>query len=130
MLEPDRDLLRSCCASAAWVALVSAAAPYRDLDELLATAHRAWLSLGRDDWCEALAAHPRAGAGVTELAELTARYERRLGTAYVVCALGRSEPELLALLRARLAAEPADELVTAAHEQWRITELGLRAAYG
>ena len=45
-------------------------------------------------------------------------------------AAGRSVTEMLALLRARLAAEPADELVTAAGEQWEITELRLRAVFG
>lgn len=72
-------------------------------------------------------------AGVSEADEATLEglrdgnvaYEERFGFLFIVCATGKSADEMLALLRARLANDPEDELRIAAAEQAKITHLRL-----
>ena len=66
----------------------------------------------------------------TALAAGNERYERRFGYTYVVCASGRTAPEMLVLLEERLAHDPAFELGVAAAEQRRITQLRLERMLG
>jgi allantoicase len=63
MAEPDAvsELLR-CCGSTRWARQMTAARPFADSVSLAATADIIWRSLGRSDWLEAFAAHPRIGA--------------------------------------------------------------------
>jgi len=151
--EAERRLLAR-CGSGRWARTMAAARPFADLAALLAAAEAAAEGLGRDDWLEAFAAHPRIGereaardtgaraavwsageqAGVDpaderlreRLAEGNRAYEERFGFLYIVCATGRTGDELRALLEKRLDNDPDDELRVAAGEQRRITELRLR----
>ncbi|MEM8865897.1 MAG: 2-oxo-4-hydroxy-4-carboxy-5-ureidoimidazoline decarboxylase [Planctomycetota bacterium] len=146
--------LERCCGSAAWVAAMQQAAPYRDDDHVLSRAESAWNSLSRDDWLEAFAAHPRIGdvdslrakysatkewatgeqAGVESasdqiierLATQNAAYEARFNHLFIVCATGKSADEMLGLLESRLHNSPEEELAIAAAEQLKITLLRLR----
>ena len=52
-------------------------------------------------------------------------YERKFGYIFIVCATGKSADEMLALLQARLANKPEDEILIAAGEQNKITRLRL-----
>ncbi len=125
--------------------------PYADRTALHAAAERCWGALSPAGWREAFAHHPRIGeaagprgsataawagaeqAGATgadaatlaALAEGNRAYEARFGHVFLVCATGRGAAEMLALLRARLANEPAAELRVAAAEQAKITRLRL-----
>jgi 5-hydroxyisourate hydrolase/2-oxo-4-hydroxy-4-carboxy-5-ureidoimidazoline decarboxylase len=65
-----------------------------------------------------------------ELARLNAAYLRKFGHIFIICASGRSAPEILAELRRRIERSPMEELRAAAGEQMAITELRLRAAVG
>lgn len=149
---PDRfeaDLL-ACCGARAWVAGMSAARPFADVEELVATADRVWDGLGRDDWLEAFAAHPRigerkdgdgkfarwsrgeqAGVAATEqdiLDELAARnheYYERNGFIFIVFASGKSAAQMLDILRARLGNDRDTEIVNAAAAQAKITRVRL-----
>src|SRR5438046_1115069 len=56
-----RAALERCCGARQWVDAVLAARPFASDVELLAAAERIWWGLGRADWLEALAAHPRIG---------------------------------------------------------------------
>ena len=126
-----------------------AARPFRDDAALFAEAERAWWALDERDWREAFAQHPRIGergdarsdaeqAGMREAAEAERRaiaegnraYERRFGHVFLICAAGRSAPELAEELKRRLANEPAAELRIAAREQARITRLRLEKLVG
>ena len=60
------------------------------------------------------------------LAEGNRAYEQRFGHIYIVCATGKTADEMLAILRARLANDPATELRNAAAEQAKITKLRLQ----
>lgn len=154
LAEPEaRAALERCCGSARWVDAMLAARPFADLEALHAAAGRAAEALGREDWLEAFAHHPRIGdvealrsrfastaawagaeqAGAAGAADATLRaladgnaaYEARFGYIFIVCATDKSADEMLALLRARLGNEPAAELAIAAGEQRRITRLRL-----
>ena len=69
---------------------------------------------------------PGASDAVLEaLRDLNLAYEERFGYIFIVCATGKSAEEMLALLKARLDHDPADELAVAAAEQAKITRLRL-----
>lgn len=137
------ELLR-CCGSRAWARQMAASRPFRDLAALRDAADRIGSRLGREDWLEAFAVHPRIGekgsrwseaeqAGarsadretLAALVEANRRYESRFDHIFIVCATGKSAAEMLDLLRARLDNDPETELRIAAEEQRKITNLRL-----
>ena len=117
--------------------------PYAGDVALRAAAEREWWALGREDWLEAFAAHPRIGQRASDgwareeqrgaaaatvetqraLAAANRAYEVRFGYLYLVCATGRGAEDLLADLRQRLVHDPERELRIAAGEQAKITAL-------
>jgi 2-oxo-4-hydroxy-4-carboxy-5-ureidoimidazoline decarboxylase len=149
-LTPDeaRAALTRCCGSARWVAGMLARRPFPSTAALCADAEATWTALGRDDFLEAFAHHPRIGAGnggesdawalqeqagardagaatQAALRQANEQYLRRFGHIFIVCATGKSATEMLQLLEARLGNDPARELTIAAAEQARITRLRL-----
>ena len=153
---PDeaRDLLRSCCGASAWVERMMARRPFASHDALMATARDEWFGLQRPDWLEAFGHHPKIGdrdslrqrfartahlsereqAGVDgasedvleALAAGNREYERRFGYIFIVCASGKPADAMLELLRRRLTNPPDVEILVAAGEQAKITELRLK----
>jgi 2-oxo-4-hydroxy-4-carboxy-5-ureidoimidazoline decarboxylase len=120
----------------------------RPYPSLAALRSRAAGALSDDDLTEALAGHPRIGqspasahsswsrseqSGVTgagdrlraELAAGNQAYEDRFGHIYLVCAAGRSAPELLGILRSRLANDPDTERQVMRGELIKINDLRL-----
>ena len=87
------------------------------------------------DLLEAFEANPVIGAqtGVEiavdslrdQLVEANALYETKFGFIFVVCTVDRSPDEILAICRARLGNSLETELMIAAEEQRKITEIGL-----
>ena len=142
-----RAALGRCCGARHWVDAMLAARPFGSDAELLATAERVWWGLGRADWLEAFAAHPRIGdrgrgttdwarreqAGADGAAEATLAalaqgnhaYEERFGHVFLISATGKTAEEMLGALRDRLTNDPATELRVAAEEQAKITRLRL-----
>lgn len=51
-----------CCGSSRWSSQMAAARPFADTGEMSAAADAIWWALGRTDWLEAFAAHPKIGA--------------------------------------------------------------------
>ncbi|MFJ5921700.1 2-oxo-4-hydroxy-4-carboxy-5-ureidoimidazoline decarboxylase [Kitasatospora sp. NPDC092948] len=146
--EPDRlrTILLEICASPAWAAAVAASRPWSDPAELLAANATATSRLSASDLDEALAGHARIGApkagdaasareqsgvrGVEppvlgELAAANAAYEAKFGRIFLICATGRTAPDLLAALRERLPHDAATEAETVREELRRINELRL-----
>jgi 2-oxo-4-hydroxy-4-carboxy-5-ureidoimidazoline decarboxylase len=140
-----RDALLACCRAGHWAAQVAGGRPYSSLAAVLTAAAEA---LTCDDVSEALAGHPRigqapaaghssfsrseqsgvAGAGDSVRASLAAGnedYEKRFGHIYLVCASGRSGPELLAILRSRLGNDPQTERQVVRDELIKINDLRL-----
>lgn len=154
-LPPDRAEaeLMKCCGCARWARDVCAQRPFADADALFASSDAAWRRMGRAEWLEAFGHHPRIGGAdalrekfaatrrwsqgeqskvaeasertIQALAQGNADYEKKFGHIFIVCASGKSAEEMLALLRARLANDPAQEIVVAAAEQGKITRLRL-----
>ena len=151
--EGARGELLRCCGCASWADAVLAARPFRDKNALLAASDAAWAKTGEADWREAFSHHPRIGgkdalrekfaatkawasgeqsgaaaateAVLGELAAGNARYEKKFGHIFIVCATGKSAAEMLDLLKSRLANGAAAELRLAAGEQNKITKIRL-----
>ena len=143
-----------CCGSSRWASRMTERRPFGSSDELAITARRIWQGLSHEDWKEAFSHHPKIGdvaslrekfattagwagreqAGVKDanesvlhqLAEGNLRYESKFGYIFIVCATGKSAGEMLAMLKARLDNDPSDEILIAAGEQEKITELRLK----
>jgi 2-oxo-4-hydroxy-4-carboxy-5-ureidoimidazoline decarboxylase len=140
--EEARARLLSCCGSRRWAETMSALRPFGSPAALREQAARVWDELSPEDWREAFAAHPKIGdrraaaaenseqagirassdAAIEELARLNAQYQSRFGYIFIVCATGKSGPEMLEILRARLCNDPESELREAARQQLAITQ--------
>ena len=146
-------LLRNCCAAETWVQGMLNARPFIDRDSLYAACRQLWPQLTEADWLQAFEAHPRIGnldslrkkyastrtlagdeqAGTRQADEDTLQrlstgnqaYLDKFGFIFIVCATGKSAPEMLELLEQRLCNTRAEELQNAAQEQAKITELRL-----
>ena len=60
------------------------------------------------------------------MAEANLDYERRFGRVFILCATGKSAPDVLDALNHRLRNDEAAELQEAAEEQRKITNLRLK----
>jgi allantoicase len=137
-------VLRTVCASTAWVEGMAAARPFASWEQMIETSNRIWFSLPPGEWLEACAAHPRIGdrkpgwssqeqAGTITAAAETMRaiaagnvaYEEKFGFVYLVCATGRSADEMRADLDRRLQNDRETELRNAAAEHAKITAIRL-----
>ncbi len=113
-----------------------------------------WWGLVESDWREAFNSHPRIGEENAQksatveslqwstreqetamradertkrwLADANRRYEANFGRIFIVCATGKSTPEILAILESRMTNDPTTELREAAEQQRQITQLRLR----
>ncbi|MGH3327156.1 MAG: 2-oxo-4-hydroxy-4-carboxy-5-ureidoimidazoline decarboxylase, partial [Streptomycetales bacterium] len=126
--------------------------PYAGLQAALDASDAASGSLTEHDLRDALEGHPRIGErtgertggaaprwsrqeqqGVEEAAadvvaalrDGNRRYEERFGHVFLICATGRSAPQILAELARRLDNDPRTELAEAAEEQRKIARLRL-----
>lgn len=152
--EAARGILARACGSSRWVERMLARRPFGRDAKLLSAARVEWFGLTEADWLEAFAHHPRIGdraslaarfpathdlsskeqAAVgaahadvlSELADANEEYFGRFGFIFIVCATGKTAPEMLQLLRDRLSNDRASELRIAAEEQARITALRLQ----
>jgi OHCU decarboxylase len=142
----------TCCGSTRWAREMARLRPFGSQADVHTSGAEVWLALDPADWDEAFRAHPRIGerkaapsqgaqaaawsaqeqsAAAVEgdvaaaLAAGNRAYEERFGRIYIVCATGKTAAEMLAILRARLANDPATELRAAAAEQAKITRLRL-----
>jgi len=150
--DAKAELLK-CCGCKRWASSMIAARPFDTVNAVFATADEIWWSLDRGDWLEAFRAHPRIGEKKAEaqqpqqaetwsaqeqtgvgkgrpdiraaLAEANLRYEQRFGFIFIVCAMGKSAEEILAILNHRLQNDPEFEIEVAAEEQGKITQLRL-----
>jgi 2-oxo-4-hydroxy-4-carboxy-5-ureidoimidazoline decarboxylase len=143
-----------CCGSRAWARGVVGRRPLADEPGLLAASDEAWNQLTEADWDEAFRSHPRIGdsraperadarstqwsaheqqgvaiaveAAKNALAEANRQYERRFGRIFIVCATGKTAPEILQILERRMHNDERTELREAAEQQRQITHLRLR----
>ncbi len=146
----EAELLK-CCGSGAWVKRMMPFVPADDMVELLEDAEEQWWKCGEADWKEAFSHHPKIGdlaslrekfastagwasgeqsgvntadeATLKALAEGNRLYEAKFGYIFIVCATGKTAPEMLAMLQERLPNSPEEEIKIAADEQNKITKL-------
>ena len=150
----EQELL-NCCGSLRWARTLAERRPFADDATLVHAANNLWFLLNEADWLEAFACHPRIGqseaghkashsfqaASAAEqsaaqatldtavrdrLAKGNHRYEQQNGFLYIVCAEGRTAPELLATLEARLLHDRCTELHEASRQQHAITRLRMQ----
>jgi 2-oxo-4-hydroxy-4-carboxy-5-ureidoimidazoline decarboxylase len=140
------EYLLVCCTSERWIHNVASGRPYGSVSEILARSDESVARLDRADLEQALAGHPRIGAGsvagssrqeqagvqgadqatLRALVEGNEAYEQRFGHVYLVCATGRGAGELLALLRERLGHDPGTEWGIVRRELGKINRIRLR----
>jgi 2-oxo-4-hydroxy-4-carboxy-5-ureidoimidazoline decarboxylase len=155
-VEAERAL-EKCCGTRAWIEKMLDLRPYRTREEIFSTASVVWKTLSTADWKEAFLHHPRIGGmdelrkkfgstatwaseeqkGVAsasesvlrDLADGNARYEKRYGHIFLVCATGKTASEMLSILDSRMKHSPEHELEIAAGEQEKITQLRLEKLF-
>jgi 2-oxo-4-hydroxy-4-carboxy-5-ureidoimidazoline decarboxylase len=151
-LDAAAAAILPCNGSSAWAAQMAALRPFATPFDLTCTADIVWRSLDEQAWQQAFDSHPRIGehkakaateaslamsANEQSAAQLTAdiqaelaaanrEYEAKFGRIFIVCATGKSAAEMLAILRSRLANDPATELREAVEQQRQITQIRLR----
>ena len=151
--EAEKEIL-PCCGSRSWARGITGRRPLADEAALLAASDEMWNSLSEDDWTEAFGSHPRIGEssaanssearpakwsaqeqrGVavaddtvkTALAEANQEYERRFHRIFIVCATGKTAPEILQIMERRMQNDDRTELYEAAEQQRQITHIRLR----
>ena len=152
-----KELLQMCCGSAAWIKKMISIFPVNDLVDLLEYAEEEWYDCNPADWLEAFQSHIKIGdvesvkknkakntdwplkeqAGVLnsapdvldELAKANEMYEENFGYNYIVLATGKSASDMISDLFQRLDNDPHDELIIAAAEQNKITQLRLQKLF-
>jgi len=153
-MDEAMQAILPCCGSKAWVQGMVARRPFADEATLLAASNETWRNLTRSDWMEAFHSHPRIGesrplqsssaqsvewsaqeqrnVGDAEatvriaLVDANREYEQRFNRVFIVCATGKSAPEILEILRRRLKNDAETDLHEAAEQQRQITEIRLR----
>jgi 2-oxo-4-hydroxy-4-carboxy-5-ureidoimidazoline decarboxylase len=142
-----------CCGSTSWAAALAAKRPICEEASLIEASSIIWFNLPKNSWKEAFDSHPRIGqrnaqghateeslrwsaqeqrAALSEeesiklaLRDANLRYEQRFGRIFIVCASGKTSPEILNLLEARMNNDAETELHEAAVQQSLITRLRL-----
>jgi 2-oxo-4-hydroxy-4-carboxy-5-ureidoimidazoline decarboxylase len=146
----DEQLL-ACCAAPAWGGAILAKRPYRERREIVEVADAAARALSWDEVRVALSAHPRIGeraggdsaeaswsrqeqstaarsaddATKAALADANRAYESRFGQVFLIFASGRTQEEILAVARGRLANDEDTERAIVADELRKIALLRL-----
>jgi 2-oxo-4-hydroxy-4-carboxy-5-ureidoimidazoline decarboxylase len=151
--EAEREVL-PCCGSRAWARGLAARRPIADEASLLAACDETWRALNAIDWMEAFRSHPRISETRIEghasarsatwssreqqsasstgdvvkiaLTEANREYETRFDHIFIVCASGKTAPEILEILRRRLQNDPETELGEAVEQQRQIAQLRIK----
>jgi OHCU decarboxylase len=155
-LQPEKAAAEvlPCCGSKAWAHEMAARRPILDEAALLAACDEVYKNLSEADWLEAFRSHPRIGdshapasappqsaawSGKEQrkvdaaadnikaaLAAGNRAYEQKFNRIFIVCATGKSAPEILAILGRRLRNDEATELLEAVEQQRQIAHLRLK----
>jgi 2-oxo-4-hydroxy-4-carboxy-5-ureidoimidazoline decarboxylase len=152
--EEAAEQILPCCGSVAWARGLAARRPLENEAALTSASDDIWGQMQEAEWIEAFSKHPRIGERkaplaasarsaswsvqeqqnvaaaedglLTALAEANREYEQRFGRVFIVCATGKSATEMLDILRHRLRNDDATELLAAAEEQRKITNIRLK----
>jgi OHCU decarboxylase len=155
-LQPEQAAAEvlPCCGSKTWAREMANRRPILGEAALLTACDEVWKNLSEADWLEAFRSHPRIGDshapgsaqgqsaawsgeeqrkaapaddGVkAALAAGNRAYEQKFGRIFIVCATGKSAPEILAILERRSRNNETTELLEAAEQQRQIAHLRLK----
>ncbi|PSL25431.1 2-oxo-4-hydroxy-4-carboxy-5-ureidoimidazoline decarboxylase [Chitinophaga ginsengisoli] len=155
-LPPEQlnETLSTCCGATAWIEKMKKEFPVKDEATLLAAAAKHWHECTEQDWREAFSHHPKIGdlhslqqkfattaqwasreqAGTIDASTVILQafakgnklYEDKFGYIFIVCATGKSAPEMLSILTERLKNSPEEEIKIAMQEQEKITAIRLK----
>jgi 2-oxo-4-hydroxy-4-carboxy-5-ureidoimidazoline decarboxylase len=156
-VEEKKKLLERCCGSDVWVKKMLAIFPVQNLVDLMEFAEEEWYECNPADWLESFQNHIKIGdkktlqkkfenddqwafyeqSGVfdcsSELQEEVEKanelYEETFGYPFIVSATGKSAQEMLDNLLQRLDNDPHEELMIAAAEQNKITQIRLKKLF-
>ncbi len=145
------QVFQQCCTASDWVRQMVERRPFDSLDALKLQAARSWETMQGDDLLEAFAGHPRIGdlsslkekfhgtmtsaskeqsgvesasdSVIEELARYNKDYEGKFGFIFIVFASGKSAEEMLDIVKARIHNDHTREILIAAGEQLKITQL-------
>ena len=155
--EHSVECLLRCCGSTRWAERMTAARPFKTMENILSDALRHWHELEDQDWLEAFGHHPRIG-DITSLREKYAstahwateeqrgaasasdeilkrlaignlNYEKKFAHIFLVCATGKSAAEMVQILESRMIHDHKTEMKVAATEQAKITRLRLEKLF-
>jgi 2-oxo-4-hydroxy-4-carboxy-5-ureidoimidazoline decarboxylase len=153
-LHQATEEILPCCGSQSWARQMAMRRPIGDEGALQAACDEVCKGLTDSDWDEAFSSHPRIGESHSEvrstataaawsgreqrkvggasedvkaaLADGNRAYEQRFHRIFIVCAAGKSGPEILEILRSRLGNDERSELLEAAEQQRQIAQLRLK----
>jgi 5-hydroxyisourate hydrolase/2-oxo-4-hydroxy-4-carboxy-5-ureidoimidazoline decarboxylase len=144
----EEDFL-AICGSTKFAAEMAKRAPFSSLSQAVELSRDIWWNeVDISGWLDAFAAHPQIGDGkslkgrwskgeqsaalstatdstLQELVDWNQKYKEKFGFIFLICASGRSTPEVLDAIKKRFRNRPIVELEIAAGEQQKITELRL-----
>ncbi|WP_263410690.1 2-oxo-4-hydroxy-4-carboxy-5-ureidoimidazoline decarboxylase [Terriglobus tenax] len=138
--------------SQAWAEQMASHRPYPGEQTLFEVADHIWYHLSDDAKQQAFDSHPRIGQRHAAkeataqsltwssqeqtlsddervqqaLAEANQKYEETFGRIFIVCATGKTQQQMLAILEQRLHNDEETEFAEAAEQQRQITQLRLR----
>jgi 2-oxo-4-hydroxy-4-carboxy-5-ureidoimidazoline decarboxylase len=152
--EEAAEEILPCCGSGTWAREMTSRRPILDEVALFAACDAVCKILTKSDWHQAFSSHPRIGQTVRAdgeaarnaawsreeqskvsaavddvrlaLSEGNRAYEERFGRIFIVCATGKSGPEILKLLQQRLGNDEAAEFLESTEQQRQIAHLRLR----
>lgn len=137
------------CGSTKFAAEMAKGAPFSSLSQAVELSRDIWWNeVDISGWLDSFAAHPQIGDGkslkgrwskgeqsaalntatdstLQELVDWNQKYKEKFGFIFLICASGRSTPEILDAIKKRFRNRPIVELEIAAGEQQKITELRL-----
>ncbi|KAL1802465.1 hypothetical protein ACET3Z_031112 [Daucus carota] len=149
----------ACCGSHKFAKQMVESGPFSSLEQAISAATHIWFNqVDVNGWLEAFGAHPQIGQSpssdhksptsaqwskgeqstaiatatdstLQELYDWNTRYRQKFGFVFLICASGRSTPEILAELKRRYSNRPFVEFEIAAQEQMKITELRLNKLF-
>ena len=152
--EQAIEVFMRCNTSEKWCARMEQSRPFSDSQSLLEIADQHWALSSEEDYLQAFEGHPEIGdvstlrekyrnteklagteqSGVDTANEETLQflalgnhdYKQKFGFIFIVCASGKSAAEMLLMLQKRLPNSLEQELVNAAEEQRKITQIRLQ----
>ncbi len=129
-LDVARAEMLSCCSSPAWAERMAGGRPYSSSHDAIRQSSAILAVLTVTDLAEALTGHQVSGCAGPQtdpaLAASSLEYEQRFGHVYLVCLAGRSDQQLLDLMRSRLANDARSEWQVVRSELQKINEIRLR----